>query len=439
MFLFNLIPFAVSTWLGFFLLARGTHPRLRWAALGLIIYAVALIVNDDFSRALQLFPPILWVGAIVHLDQRVTDKHPTPLALWKWALLPMTILLGGFFLLNPSASLTFPFNWISLFLGLTPLFWTLILIHDFILLLRPKQATGVLFSATLFFALGEGFMLLPLDAEIQQYVLPAIGLDILLLGFCMAWFDALDEGESFLPDMIRSFVHTSIVTLIFAGQIGFVIAIQTGLADGMRLLLTTTILASVIFSVFGNVLQSKLDEFAFAGAASVRESKMRLQAESAILSRKDAGIKLFELNEEQRSRLTRRALSHFGDLTRLASNPLTQLPAIEKRLQSRNTPDTTLARAAELKALLTEAIAKLKPHGDKNFDKTDEWRFYNSVYFPYVTGLRPFSRNQEKDLQAHDKEALEWLQAFVPERTLHNWQNTAAKLIANDLWENNWQ
>jgi len=51
--------------------------------------------------------------------------------------------------------------------------------------------------------------------------------------------------------------------------------------------------------------------------------------------------------------------------------------------------------------------------------------------------LRPSSRNQEKDLQAHEKDALSWFQAFVPERTLHNWQNTAAKLIANDLWENN--
>ncbi len=145
------------------------------------------------------------------------------------------------------------------------------------------------------------------------------------------------------------------------------------------------------------------------------------------------------MSEDERSRLTRRALGHFGDLTRLASNPLAQLPIIEQRLLKRRAPDTTLDRAAELKSVLTESIAKLKPRGSKNFDSTDEWRFYNSVYFPYVAGLRPFSRNQDRNLQDYERDALEWFQTSVPERTLHNWQNTAARLIANDLWESNWQ
>jgi hypothetical protein len=57
------------------------------------------------------------------------------------------------------------------------------------------------------------------------------------------------------------------------------------------------------------------------------------------------------------------------------------------------------------------------------------------LFFPYVKGLRPYSRSQEKDLAGFEKEAVDWFQAFVPERTLHNWQNAGAKLIANDLWE----
>jgi hypothetical protein len=435
MILLNLIPFAVSTWLGLFLLARGSHPRLRLAASGLLFYAAALATHDpNVSLVLRLLPPILWVGAILYLDQRVTDKHPTLFMLWKRILLPVTLLLAGFFLINPSASSTSPFTWISLFIGLTPLFWILMLIQDFISLLRPRQAAGVLFTATLFFALGEAFLVLPADWFPQQYVLPAIGIDLLFLGFCMAWFDAFDEGETFLPDMVRSFVLT---VMIFAGQVGFMIAIQTGLTEEMQALLTTTIFASVLMSVFGNGLQNKLDELAFARLPSVREARARLQTESAILSRKDAEIDLSALSEEQRSRLTRRALSHFGDLTRLASSPLTQLPVIESRLKIRNTPDTTLDRASELKSLLTESIMKLKPQSNKKFDTTDEWRFYNALFFPYVAGLRPYSKNQEKDLASHEKEAINWFQAFVPERTLHNWQNAGAKLIATDLWEKN--
>jgi hypothetical protein len=65
---------------------------------------------------------------------------------------------------------------------------------------------------------------------------------------------------------------------------------------------------------------------------------------------------------------------------------------------------------------------------------TDEWRYYNSLYFPYVLGLKPYTHRTDKDaLDETSRQALEWFQTSVPERTLHNWQNTAAKLVANDL------
>ncbi|RPI96372.1 MAG: hypothetical protein EHM40_01550 [Chloroflexi bacterium] len=440
MVLLNLIPFTLSTWLGLFLLGRGAHPRLRLTGLGLLFYAAALEISvPNLSSALRLLPPVLWVGAILYLDQRIIDGHPILFALWKWILLPVTILLGGFFLFEPTAASTFPFLWISLLIGLTPLFWTLSLVPDYKALLRPRQVTGVLFTATLFFALGEAFLFFPSKWLPPEIALPAIGIDLLFLGFCIAWFDAFDEGETLLPSMLRSLALTLILVLIFAGQIGFVIAIQTGLTGGMRLLLTTTVFASALIAVFGNSLEARLDGFAFSRARSVREARARLVTESAILSRKDPQIDLSALSEEERSRLTRRALSHFGNLTRLASSPLTQLPAIEGRLTARGAPDTTLERAAELKLLLTQSILKLKPQNGKEFDTTDEWRFYNALFFPYVKGLRPYSRSQEKSLADFEKEAVDWFRAFVPERTLHNWQNAGARLIANELWESNFE
>lgn len=439
MFYLNLLSFTLSLWLGLFLLARGPHLRLRLTALGLLFYAAALVITiPGISLSLRLLPPVLWVGAIIYLDQHIIDNHPFMHKLWMWILIPVTLLLGGFFLFNPSASQDFPYLWISLLIGLTPLIWTLILLRDYLAFPPPKQITGILITATIFFGLGEGFLLFPADWLPQEYMLPAIGVDLLFLGFCIAWFDAFDEGETFLPDMIHSFVLALIIVVIFAGQVGIAIAIQTGLTDGMKLLLTTTIFASVLIATFGSSLQNLLDGFAFSRSTSVQEKRRRLVTESDILSRKDAGIDLSKLNESERSRLTRRALSHFGNLNRLASNPLTQLPAIEMRIKERGIPDTTLDRANELKTVLTESILKLKPQVNRDFDTTDEWRFYNALFFPYVTGLRPYSRTQEKALAGFERDALEWFQSFVPERTLHNWQNTAAKLIANDLWENNY-
>ena len=65
---------------------------------------------------------------------------------------------------------------------------------------------------------------------------------------------------------------------------------------------------------------------------------------------------------------------------------------------------------------------------------SDAWRHYNAVYFPYVLGLKPYARRVDMDsLDESARAALEWFQTFVPERTLHNWQNAAAKLIAEDI------
>jgi hypothetical protein len=123
-----------------------------------------------------------------------------------------------------------------------------------------------------------------------------------------------------------------------------------------------------------------------------------------------------------------------GDLPRLASSPLTRLPGVEQRLAARGAPDQPLERAAELRALLTESIARLKPRDGGDFGTSDAWRHYNALHFPYVVGLRPYRRRPSHNgLDPTAQQALDWFGAQVPERTLHNWQNAAAKLVAEDL------
>ena len=96
-----------------------------------------------------------------------------------------------------------------------------------------------------------------------------------------------------------------------------------------------------------------------------------------------------------------------------------------------------LDRAHALKSLLIQSIQKLKPQSDSKFGTTDEWRYYNAVHFPYVLGLKPYLRRADHDsLDDASRLALDWFQTSVPERTLHNWQNTAAKLIAEDIRQN---
>jgi hypothetical protein len=121
-------------------------------------------------------------------------------------------------------------------------------------------------------------------------------------------------------------------------------------------------------------------------------------------------------------------------LPRLASSPLAQLPLITARLAARGALDQPLERAAELKALLAESIARLRPRGAAAFGTSDEWRHYNVLHFPYVSGLRPYSRRADHTgLDPVARQALEWLATQVPERTLYNWQRAAARLVAADL------
>ncbi|NET73965.1 MAG: hypothetical protein F6K62_24415, partial [Sphaerospermopsis sp. SIO1G2] len=118
---------------------------------------------------------------------------------------------------------------------------------------------------------------------------------------------------------------------------------------------------------------------------------------------------------------------------------LTQLSVVSQQLGEQGDGELggeTLARAAILRAQLVACIGRLRPLGELGFGTTDEWRFYNAVYFPYVVGLKPYSRRAfHIDLADDEREALAWFQQQVPERTLYNWQKKAAELIGRDLRE----
>ena len=69
-----------------------------------------------------------------------------------------------------------------------------------------------------------------------------------------------------------------------------------------------------------------------------------------------------------------------------------------------------------------------------SFGTSDEWRYYNVLYFPYVAGLRPYRRGASRTgLGPLERRAFDWFVTQVPERTLYNWQTAAAKLVADDL------
>jgi hypothetical protein len=185
--------------------------------------------------------------------------------------------------------------------------------------------------------------------------------------------------------------------------------------------------------VLADPLAGVLDRLAFSRSPALRADRAALRNTEAALPLRSPNP-LDHLDDETFTRLTRRALGHYGDLSKLVASPLTQLPVIEARLAARGAPDQPLERANELRALLADHIGRLKPRAGGDFGTTEQWRYYNSLYFPYVVGVRAYAQNATAaGLDPVARQAWQWLVTEVPQRSLHNWQTAAARLIATDL------
>lgn len=289
------------------------------------------------------------------------------------------------------------------------------------------------------FGLSAGFLMITGNAAPGVFHLWLMGLWLAGLGTAVTRIVAGDQGEAWLPHYLRSFDYSFFTALLFGGQVALIMVYAVGATLALLLLLLGTISAAILVQVFSDPVQATLDQVAFFNRPGLRRQRSALRAESGAAQRVDASLDMMQIEEAEFAKHTRRALSHMGDLPRLAASPLTHLPLVTVRVAQNGRYDSTLVRANELKRILTESIARLKPPGDEPFGTTDAWRHYNALYFPYVLGLRPYSRRFVMDdtFQGETavQDALAWFRAQVPERTLYNWQNAAAQLVARDLRE----
>jgi hypothetical protein len=294
---------------------------------------------------------------------------------------------------------------------------------------------GVAVVATLFFALGNAILAIPLELVPSWLALAGTGFDVMTLGVAVAIWDAFDEGQALRADMLRSFVGSVVVAVLFGGQALIARAVdQHGDANAtLTVLLFTSIAVAVGINALADPLAGLLDRLAFAQSPDLRADRAALRDAEAALPLRSVNP-LDELSDETFARLTRRAIGHYGDLSKLVASPLTALPVIDERLAARGAADQPLERANELKALLADRIAALKPRDCGDFGTTEQWRHYNSLYFPYVVGVRAYAQNATASgLDAVGRQAWQWLVTEVPQRSLHNWQNAAARVIAADL------
>jgi hypothetical protein len=442
--LLQLLIFSFTLWLGLYLLARDMQkPGLRFAGLGLITYALGLALTTllqeipEFTaigaawwRPLPLLlPSVFWLAATWHLIQ---DGAPSPDlssgGIIGVALVLLTVLVAAAFTTSIARTLT-------MLVPLVFLVVSLVKIWQAFRSTLPRQPIGVLLAATLFFLLGTGLLMFPVEWLSSDAVLLAISIDLIVLGFVLGYLDTYEEGTRLLPDALRSLAAAGLASLVFSGQIMLVMMVTGETSLVFLVLLFTLAATAVILETFSGALQTALDKLIFMDNPAIRQERQMLRSLNTALPRTREAVDLMKMEDEQFARLTRRALSHFNHLEKLAANPLMGLPVVTWRLRQQGRPETTLERAHMLKDVLTEAILKLKPYSDKDFDTSEAWRYYNVLYFPYVLGLKPYSVPPPDDMDETTQAVLAWFQTQVPERTLYNWQTAAARLVAQHLRE----
>jgi hypothetical protein len=443
------VVFALSGWLGLYLLSRDPRkPVLVLAAIGLCGFA--LVVALDAVRTatplhaaagllsrieiyLVAVPSVAWFAVLVELS-RPGDR-------WRPRARELLLISGVGALTVFGATLAG-----SVEGPLRPGHWLMFAVISVSTLgamavalrrpRRPRRAVGLAVVATLFFALANAILIIPLGLVPSGIALTSTSFDVLSLGIAVALWDAFDEGQALRADMVRSFAGSVVVAVLFGGQVLIGLALtrnESSAQTALTVLLFTILAIALAVQVLADPLAGVLDRLAFSKSPVLRADRAALRHTEAALPLRSVHP-LDHVDDESFARLTRRALGHYGDLTKLVASPLTALPVIDERLAARGAPDHPVERANELKAVLADGISRLKPRDGGEFGTTEEWRYYNSLYFPYVVGVRAYAQNATASgLDPTARQAWQWFVTEVPQRSLHNWQNAAARLIAADL------
>ncbi len=438
---FQLLAFALSLWLGLYVFRRGQQFQpARLAGIALILYAFIIAMQLVWQLAetppaeftlrlvwpIWLFTSVFWIGAIEHLP---FQHQPYDWAkLWRKGLVPFSLFFAGL-TVGTDFIIDFANQGRGPYYAVYAAFHIVLILSSFLAVVieywhQRQRVFGWLIIAAVGLACSALLLFYPLGQLAPLWVWPAIAGDMIILGVVIAALDAFETGTKFLPELLRAFVQTfGVIALIVIQVIVITLVWQDvpQIAFPTLLALITTVI--VLFQ-FSDVLQSTLDRLLYP-VSDVDRTQLRA-LEAAVARKSISSLPADDF--EQFAKIVRRALSDLNNLPRLAASPLLDLPQLGGT--------SPLEKAQALRDELQQRIQNLKPNTTDTFDQNTAWRHYNVLYYPYVVGLKPHSRRgiapeTEADYQA----VLAWFRADVPERTLYNWQTTAARVLAQDLWD----
>jgi hypothetical protein len=273
------VVFTLSGWLGLYLLSRDPRkPVLALAALGLCGFALvvaldavrtAAVSHSALLSQLEIYlvalPGVAWFAVLVELSRPCDHWRARTRELLLVGSVGALTLFGA----TLAGSVDGPLR------AGHVLMFAVISISTlgamFAALLRrtaqPVPVAGVIVVATLFFALSNAILIIPLGLLPSWLALASTGFDVLLLGVAVALWDAFDEGQALRADMLRSFVGCSAVATLFGGQVLIGLALtrdEPTAQTSLTVLLFTTLAIAIAVQMLADPLAGVLDRLAFS-------------------------------------------------------------------------------------------------------------------------------------------------------------------------------
>jgi len=324
------------------------------------------------------------------------------------------------------------------------------------------QQLRLLAAGALFFLAGALWIASRKYWNLPISVLPGflcVFLGLAALGYGVAHFGLLLEGQDIQRDFVYSFTGISLMNLLYVGLLAT--AGQLSVAGllalvGLVTLTHTTFdsgraaLDRLFFNRDEQTARAEARDYATALAAMpVASPDLLPEAAPQADALADPAQAVLEVGGEKRFKdAVRKALTGLRSPPQLAQSQLLGLALVERRVALAGQDDNRLNRVAALRELLIEQIEGLRPSDASDARVGDAWRFYNVLYYPYVRelsrkgALAEARRLSDERRRAGQREpgALEqvliWL-ADVDEDTFYKWQRRASDTIAAILWEEN--
>src|SRR5690349_14961316 len=305
------LVFSLSWWLGLYLLARDPgKPVLVLAAAGLTSFAVVValdavrsVAGSDILGRIEIYlvavPGIAWFAVLLELSR--------PSDTWRSRAGELMLVAGvaaaAFVGAALAGSVVGPLR-----LGHWVMF-AVVSLSSLGAMLRavfgpwqPRPVVGYIVVATLFFALGNAILVIPLGLLPSWLALASTGFDVALLGVAVALWDAFDEGQALRADMLRSVLGTSAIAVLLGGQAVIGLAVAGDSAQtALTVLLFTSLAVAIAINVLADPLAGVLDRVTFSPALRADRAALR-STEAALPLRSDNPLD--QLDDDTFARLT---------------------------------------------------------------------------------------------------------------------------------------